>query len=103
MLLKVGDRGRKVIQEKGGQIAIDTLADQDALNGDVRGRSGQGVGRHLPAPVAEPVGQVVQGLTGLLAGFDAPRHRRDAGARIAEAQQLERTQFAATDAITVHR
>ena len=35
VLLEVGDRRREVIQEEGGQIAIDALADQNALNSDV--------------------------------------------------------------------
>ena len=93
MLLEVGDRRREVIQEEGGQIAIDALADQNALNSDVRGRSGQGVGRHLPAPVAEPVGQVVQRVTGFLAWLDAPGHSRDTSGRVAGAQQLKGAQL----------
>ena len=78
---------------EGRPDAIDALADQNALHRDIRGRPGETVGRHLPAPIAEPVGKIVKGVAGIFACFDTPGHRRDTSGRIARAQQLEGTQL----------
>src|SRR5262249_55912633 len=76
-----------------GHVVADAQADQDALDRDVRGRSGQGVSRHLPASAAQPVGQVEQGIAGVLAFADPPGDGRYAGVRVAVAQQLEGAQL----------
>src|SRR5262249_31979345 len=48
---------------------------------------------HRQAPVPQPVGQVEQGVAGILALSYPPGDRRDAGGRVAVAEQLERAQL----------
>src|ERR1051325_2361468 len=90
VLAEVGDRVAEVIQQQGGHVLADAQADQDALYGDIGNPSGEGVGRYLPALVAQPVGQGEQGVAGVLALADPPGDRRDARVRVAVTQQLER-------------
>src|SRR5215469_16716500 len=90
---EVGYGVADVAEQEGGQVAADALADQDALDGDVRGRSGEGVGGYLPAGVAEPVGQVEERVAGVLAVADPPGDGRDPGVGVAVTQQVEGTQL----------
>ena len=93
MLPEVGHRLPEVLQEQGGQILADPQADQDALHGYAGSGAGEGVGLHLPPLVAQPVGQVEQGVTRIHAVADAPGDGRDPGLRVAVAQELEGAQL----------
>src|SRR5215469_16269357 len=93
VLGEVGDRVAEVVEQQGGHVAGDAEGDQDALDRDVGGGPGQGVGGHLPPAGAQPVGQVEQRVPGVLALADPPGDRRDPGVRVAVAQQLERAQL----------
>jgi len=90
MLAEMGDRVAEVIQEQRGHIPAYSEADQDALDGDVGGGSGEGVGGHLPPANTQPVGQVEQRVAGIGVFADPPGDGGDAGRRVAVAQQLER-------------
>ena len=92
-LAKWRDGVPDVVEQQRGQVPADALADQDPLHRDVGHRAGQRVGRHLPAADAQPVGQVVERVAGVFALADPPGDRRDAGGRVAVAQQLERPEL----------
>src|SRR5580698_1784376 len=83
----------EVIEQQGGHVLADAQPDQNALHGYTGGCSGEGVGRYLPAAGAQPVSEVEQGVAGVFAVAYPPGHRRDAGGRIAVAQELERTEL----------
>ena len=45
MLAEVGDGVAEIVEQQGGHVAADAQADQDALDGDVGGGSGEGSAR----------------------------------------------------------
>ena len=78
------------MDEQTGQVAADAVADQDPLDDDVLGVGRQGVGRHLPAARAQPVGQVVQRVpVGIETLFHLPGQGRDARIHFAAENDLE--------------
>ena len=93
VLVEVGDGVTEVVEQDVGQVAADVLAHQDALHGDVGRGAGERVGGHLPAPDAQPVGQVVERVAGIDAVGQLPGDGRDAGLGVAVAEELERPQL----------
>ena len=83
MLGEVSHGVPEVVQEQGGHIVTHPQADQDALHGDVGSCPGEGVGRYLPAPGAQPIGQVKQGVAGVRTVADPPGDGRDPGGGVA--------------------
>src|SRR5439155_20810514 len=65
----------------------------NTLHREVGRGPGKSAGRYLPAAGAQPVGEVEQGVPGILALGDAPGDRGYSGAGIAVAEQLERAQL----------
>src|SRR5580700_11988909 len=90
---EVGHGGLEVVEEQGSHVLTYAQPNQNALYGDVGGGAGEGVGGHLPASCAQPVGQVEQGVAGVLAFPDPPGDRGDARGRVAIAQELERAEL----------
>src|SRR5580704_3225406 len=93
MPAEMSHRIAEVVQQQRGHVAAHPQADQNALYGDVGSRPGKSVGRYLPAVREQPVGQVEQGVSGILTLGDAPGDRRYPGAGGAVAEQLERAQL----------
>ena len=60
--------------------------------------AGQRVRRDLPPPVAEPVGEIEEGVAGILSLRDPPGHSRDPRGRVADGQQLERSEMGISSA-----
>src|ERR1022692_3783513 len=93
MLSEVGHGGPEVIKEQGGHVLTHAQANQNALHGYVGSCSGEGVGRHLPSPGSQPVGQVEKGVAGVCSFADSPGDRRDASVRVAVTEELERAKL----------
>jgi hypothetical protein len=83
----------EVVQQQRGHIPAHAQPDQDALHRYVARGPGEGVGRYLPPARAQPVGQVEQGVAGVLAVSDPPGDRRDPGGGVAVTEQLERAEL----------
>src|SRR5437016_3017613 len=93
MLAEVSHRVAEVVEEQRGHVPAHPQTDQNALHGDIGRGSSKSVGRYLPAAGAQPVGEVEQGVPGILALGDPPGDRRYPGAGIAVAEQFERAQL----------
>src|SRR5215471_4405383 len=87
--VEVGYRVAEIIEEQRGHVPAHPQTDQDSLHGNIGRGPSKSVGRYLPATGAQPVGQVEQGVPGILALGDAPGDRRYPGVRVAVTQQLE--------------
>ena len=91
--LEMGDGALDVGHQHRRQVAADALADHDPHHGDVLGLAGQREGRRLPAAARELVGEVVEGVGRVRVGLHHEADGRDAGLRVAVADELERTQL----------
>ena len=76
MPVEVCERLAVVVHQQLGQVAAEAVTHQDALDRQVLAVRRQGVGGHLPALGAQPVGEVEQGEPVVDALLQLPGQRR---------------------------
>src|ERR1039457_7216501 len=82
----------EVGNQKTGQIAADSQANNNPLDDEVYPVCRHGIGRHLPSPHTQTVGEFVKGVAWISSFLDRPTDSRDAVRRIAAEDHLKGTE-----------
>ena len=72
MLGKVIESAPEVVKQQLSEIPAEAMANQDALHNKIAAVGGHGVRRHLPAAVAQAIGEIIEGEAGIRAGLKGP-------------------------------